>query len=178
MELLTRDMAEPILAFLREHARWAPMILFGIMLLEGIIVTTFIFSGVVIILASGALIQGGILPYGPVFIGIFTGFWMGDTINFMMGHKGERWFRNLAMVRSRPQLVAKAEALLVKWDWMAIAASRFMGPSRPFVTFLAGVFQMRPMVFHLATIAATLLLTAGLLNAGMTGVQLWNSIKR
>jgi membrane protein DedA with SNARE-associated domain len=178
MDLMARDLAEPMLAFLRTHAAFAPLILFGIMLLEGIIVTTFLFSGVVIILAAGALIQGGILPYGPVFIGIFAGFWMGDTINFMLGHRGERWFRNLGVVRSRPQLLTKAEALLVKWDWMAIAASRFLGPSRPFVTFLAGVFQMRPAVFHLTTIAATLLLTAGLLNAGMTGVQLWQGWKQ
>ena len=178
MDLFTRDIAEPMLAFLRENAAYAPMILFAIMLLEGVVVTTFLFSGVVIILAAGALIQGGVLAYGPVFLGIFTGFWVGDTINFMLGHKGERWFRNLAVVRSRPQLVAKAEALLEKWGWMAIFGSRFLGPSRPFVTFLAGVFRMQPAVFHVATIAATALLTAGLLNAGMTGVQLWQGWKR
>lgn len=178
MELFNRDMMEPILAFLRTHAGLAPLILFGIMLLEGIILTTFLFSGVVIVLASGALIQSGILPFAPVFFGIFLGFWIGDSINFMLGHKGEHWFRNLSIVRKRAHLLQKAEALILKWDWMAIFLSRFMGPSRPFVTFLAGTFHMRPSVFHGATILATLLLTAGLLNAGMTGVQLWQGWKR
>ncbi|MFM9973997.1 MAG: DedA family protein, partial [Beijerinckiaceae bacterium] len=89
MELFNRDMMEPILAFLRTHAGLAPLILFGIMLLEGIILTTFLFSGVVIVLAAGALIQSGVLPFAPVFFGIFLGFWIGDSINFMLGHKGE-----------------------------------------------------------------------------------------
>jgi len=173
MELVQRDLIEPVLAFLRLHATWAPLILFGVMLLEGIIVTTFLFSGFVLGLAAGALIQGGVLAFMPVFLAIFFGFWVGDTINFIIGQKGENWFRNLAVMRSRAAMLAKAEALIQKWGGAAIFVSRFMGPIRPFVTFLAGTFHMPQAVFHGATILSTLLLTGGLLNAGMTGAQLW-----
>ena len=181
MDLISKDLIELMLAFLKTHSAWAPLILFGVMFLEGIILTTFIFSGVVFALATGALIKSGILPYGPVFFAIFMGFWVGDTINFMIGEKGERWFRNLSLVKSRPQMLEKAEAFLTKWDVLAIFFSRFMGPSRPFITFLAGTFHMRPLQFHAATIISTFILTALLLNAGMTGVELWKqwqSIKK
>jgi membrane protein DedA with SNARE-associated domain len=177
MDVFSRDIMEPILAFMRLHAAWAPLILFSVMMLEGIILTTFLFSGVVIILATGALIKSGVLPYGPVYLAIFLGFWAGDTINFMIGQRGENWFRNLAMVKSRANLVEKAEGMIKNWGAAAIFVSRFLGPSRPFVTFLAGTFRLQSAAFHGATMLSTAILVWGLLNAGMTGVELFNKIQ-
>lgn len=177
MEMFGKEVLEPVMAMLRAHAGTAPLILFGIMLLEGIILTTFIFSGTLMALAAGALIKAGVLDYTHVFLAIFTGFWVGDTVNFALAHRGEHWFRNLSAVKKRPVLLHRAEALIGKWGTAAIFISRFMGPSRPFVTFFAGVLRMPALGFHLATILATLLLTAGLLNAGMTGVELWERFR-
>ena len=165
------------MTFLRLNAGWIPAILFGVMLLEGILFTTFLFSGSVICLAAGALVQIGVVGYFPVFLAIFTGFWVGDGINFMLGHRGETWVKGLAMVQSRPQLLARAETLIKKWGITAIFVSRFLGPTRPFVTLLAGVMHMSQLAFHTATVVSTLLLTWGLLNAGMTGVVAWNALK-
>jgi membrane protein DedA with SNARE-associated domain len=177
LELVGRDVLEPMIGWLRTNAAYAPLILFGVMLLEGIVLTTFIFSGVVFVLAAGVLIKLDILSYRHVFLAIFTGFWVGDALNYHLAHKGEAWFRNLSMVRSRPAMLEKAEAFIGKWGLAAIFLSRFMGPSRAFVTFLAGALRMPPTGFHLATIVSTLLLTAGLLNAGMAGVELWEKFK-
>jgi membrane-associated protein len=128
-------------------------------------------------LAAGALIQAGVLSYPHVFLAIFTGFWVGDTINFHLAHRGEAWFRSLSVVRSREAVLARAEALIARWGIAAIFLSRFLGPSRPFVTFVAGVLRMPPAGFHVATIIATLLLTFGLLNAGITGLELFERLK-
>jgi membrane protein DedA with SNARE-associated domain len=177
MEMFGKEVLEPVMAMLRAHAGIAPLILFGIMLLEGIILTTFLFSGALMTLAAGALIKAGVLDYWHVFIAIFTGFWMGDTINFALAHRGEHWFRNLGVVKSRQALLERAEALIARWGTAAIFVSRFMGPSRPFVTFFAGVLRMPAFGFHVATVLATLLLTWGLLNAGITGVELWERFK-
>ncbi len=177
MEMFGREVLEPVMAFLRAHAATAPLIIFGIMVLEGVILTTFLFSGTLMTLAAGALVQAGVLSYPHMFLAIFTGFWVGDTINFHLAHRGEGWFRNLGVVRSREDMLHRAEALIRKWGTAAIFISRFMGPSRPFVTFFAGVLRMPPTGFHVATILSTLLLTAGLLNAGMTGVELFERWK-
>ncbi len=177
MDLLSKDMIEGVSAFMRTHALWAAPILFGIMVLEGIILTTFIFSGAVMILAAGALIQAGVLEYTSCFLAIFVGFWLGDWINYEIGRQGDPWFRNLGIVKSRPAMMQKAEKLIANYGVTAIFISRFMGPSRAFVTFLAGACHMRPKDFHLATLVSTFLLTYGLLNAGMTGLQLWDRFK-
>jgi undecaprenyl-diphosphatase len=177
LELVGRDVLEPMIGWLRANSAYAPLILFAVMLLEGIIVTTFIFSGVVFVVAAGVLIKLDVLNYPHVFLAIFAGFWVGDTINFHLAHKGERWFRNLGVVRSRPGTIEKAEAFILKWGVAAIFLSRFMGPSRAFVTFLAGALRMPSERFHLATILATLLLTAGLLNAGMAGVDIFERMR-
>jgi membrane protein DedA with SNARE-associated domain len=173
LETIGKDVLEPMISWLRTNGSYAPLILFGVTVLEGIVLTTFIFSGVVFVLAAGVLIKLGALDYTHVFLAIVTGFWVGDTINFHLAHRGENWFRNLSIIRNRPELLGKAEAFIQKWGLAAIFLSRFMGPGRAFVTFAAGVLRMPAQPFHLATILATLLLTAGLLNAGMTGVELW-----
>ena len=178
MDILSRDMLEGLVAFMRTHSVWAAPILFVVMALEGLILTTFIFSGTVIILAAGVMIQSGGADYWPVFVAIFTGFWLGDWLNFEMGRKGEHWFRDLKIVQKHPALLARAEMLLTQWGITAILISRFLGPLRPFVTLLAGACHTRPLAFHLATIAATLILTAGLLNAGMVGTQFWDAYRR
>lgn len=177
LELVGKEMVEPMIASLRANAAYAPLILFAVALLEGIILTTFLFSGVVFALAAGVLVKLEVLSYAHVFLAIFTGFWVGDTINFHLAHKGDAWFRGLKVVRDRPHLLEKAEAFIGRWGIAAIFLSRFMGPSRAFVTFFAGVLRMRPTGFHAATIVGTLLLTAGLLNAGMAGVELWERFR-
>ncbi len=177
MDLLSKDMLAGVTAFMQTHAIWGAPILFAVMVLEGIILTTFIFSGSFMVLAAGALIQAGVLEFTSCFLSIFTGFWLGDWINYEIGRKGDPWFRNLGAVKKRPALMQKAEKMIENYGVTAIFLSRFMGPTRPFVTFLAGACHMRPKDFHLATVVATFLLTAGLLNAGMTGVQLWDKLK-
>lgn len=177
MDLLNRETFDAITAFMRLHAAWGPPILFGIMLLEGIILTTFLFSGSLMILAAGALIQTGVLGLAPCFAAIVAGFWLGDWINFELGRRSEAWLRTFGVVQRNAALLDRAEAFLKRWDKAAIFLSRFMGPLRPFVVFLAGPAGVPSRTFHLMTLLSTLLVTAGLLNAGMTGVQLFERWK-
>jgi len=162
---------------LRMHAAWAAPILFAVMLLEGVVFTTFLLSGTLLALIAGGLIQAGFIGYPPVFAAIFLGFWVGDFINFELGRRGERWIRGLRAIEKRPDLVAKAENLIARHGWAAIFLSRFLGPTRPFVTLIAGACRMPSSAFHAATAASTALLVAGLLNAGMTGVDVWRQWK-
>ncbi len=177
MDILSKETLDSLTVFMRTYAAWAPLMLFGIMLCEGVILTTFIFSGSVMIVAAGVLIQAGVLEYTSCFLAIFLGFCLGDWINFEIGRRGEHWFRNLGMVKNRPGLMLRAERMITQYGVAAVFLSRFMGPSRVFVTFLAGSCHMRPQPFHAATALATLLLTFGLLNAGMTGLQLWEKFR-
>jgi membrane protein DedA with SNARE-associated domain len=170
-------MIEPMMALLRGNPQWTIFIIFAILTMEGVIFTTFIFSGTLLVLAVGALILNGTLAYWPMFATIFLGFWCGDTLNYMLGYRGKPWLMTLPLIRRHTAMVDRAERLIADYGIWAIVLSRFMGPSRPFVTFLAGAFGMRQPIFHLATIAATLALTFGLLNAGITGLQLWKGLK-
>jgi membrane protein DedA with SNARE-associated domain len=177
MELFTKDAIDGIATFMRSHAAWAGPILFAVMALEGIILTTFIFSGSLVIVAAGALIQQGVLPLAPCFTAIVAGFWFGDWINYEFGRRGEAWMRSFAIVQRNVGLLDRAEAFLSRWDKASIFLSRFVGPMRPFVVFLAGPAGISPATFHLMTLLSTLLVTAGLLNAGMTGMQLWDRLR-
>jgi membrane protein DedA with SNARE-associated domain len=172
MDLVSRETLDAITGFMRLHAAWGPPILFGIMLMEGVILTTFVFSGTLMVLAAGALIQSGVLGLGPCFAAIVAGFWVGDWINFELGKRSEAWLRTFGVVQRNAVLLDRAEAFVKRWDVAAIFLSRFMGPLRPFVVFLAGPAGVPARTFHLMTLLASIVVTAGLLNAGMTGVQL------
>jgi membrane protein DedA with SNARE-associated domain len=171
MDLVSREMLESITAFMRAHAAYGAPILFCIMVLEGVILTTFLFSGTVMILAAGALIQAGVLSAPHCFVAIVAGFWLGDWINFEMGRRSEQWLRGFGVVQRNAALLDRAEAFLKRFDKAAIFLSRFMGPLRPFVVFLAGPAGISSRTFHVMTFLSTLLVAAGLLNAGMTGAQ-------
>ncbi|MGL4637716.1 MAG: DedA family protein [Beijerinckiaceae bacterium] len=177
LEQASTLMIDPMLALLRNNQQWATFIIFMILVLEGVVFTTFIFSGSLLVLAVGVLISNGTFAYWPMFGTIFLGFWIGDTLNFILGNRGKPWLIKFPMINKHAKLIEAAERLISRYDIWAIVFSRFMGPTRPFVTFMAGAFGMRPAVFHIGTIAATLFLTFGLLNAGITGVQLWQGLK-
>jgi membrane protein DedA with SNARE-associated domain len=177
LELASREALEAIAGYMRTYAVWSGPILFAIMALEGVILTTFIFSGSLTILAAGVLVQQGVLPLAPTFAAIVLGFWFGDWVNYEFGRRGEAWMRSFAIVQRNTALLDRAEAFLGRWEKASIFLSRFMGPFRPFVVFLAGPAGIRPGVFHAMTLVSTLLVTAGLLNAGMTGVQLWERFR-
>jgi membrane protein DedA with SNARE-associated domain len=177
IEQTTALMIEPMLALLRNNQQWATLIIFIILVMEGVIFTTFIFSGTMLVLAVGFLIQNGTLAYWPMFSVIFLGFWVGDTLNFILGNYGKPWLLKFSLINKQTAKIDYAERMVRDNSIWAIALSRFLGPSRPFVTFLAGASGMRQPLFHVVTIAATLVLTFGLLNAGITGMQLWQGMK-
>ena len=171
MDLLNVESLKAIEAFIRANAVWGAPLLFGVMVLEGLVFTTFIFSGTLFIVMAGVLIQAGVLGYLPVFAATCAGYWLGDWANCEFGRIAGPRMRELAVVKARTGLLAKAEGMLDRHGIAAIFISRFMGPLRPFVTLLAGTSGMPRITFHAVTLIATALLVAGLLNAGMTGVQ-------
>jgi membrane protein DedA with SNARE-associated domain len=177
MDVIGKDAIDSMTMFMRAHAAWAGVILFAIMALEGVVLTTFLFSGSLVIVATGALIQQGSLAYWPCFAAIVAGFWFGDWINYEFGRRGEAWMRSFGVVQRNVALLDRAEAFIGRWDKASIFASRFMGPLRPFVVFLAGPAGIRPGIFHLMTLLSTVLVAAGLLNAGMTGMQFLDRLR-
>jgi membrane protein DedA with SNARE-associated domain len=177
VDIIGKDAIEGMMTVMRTHAAWAGLILFAIMALEGVILTTFLFSGSLVIVATGALIQQGALGYWPCFAAIVAGFWFGDWINYEFGRRGEAWMRSFGVVQRNVALLDRAEAFIGRWDKASIFISRFMGPMRPFVVFLAGPAGIRPGTFHVMTMLSTLLVAAGLLNAGMTGMQLLGRLR-
>jgi membrane protein DedA with SNARE-associated domain len=167
-----RVLVQSALTLLEHYAAIAPGILFAAMLLEGVVLTTLVFSATLLMLAAGMLIHAGHLSFSPTFIAIFSGLWMGDAINYALARRGRGWFYRLRAVQKRKRLVERAEALLSRWGFIAVFSSRFMGPTRPFVTFLAGATQMSAVSFHIASAISTLLLTFLMLACGMRVAQM------
>lgn len=159
------------LDLLQRHAGLVFVVLFLAMAMEGVVFTTLLMSGTVVLLAAGAAIAAGSLSYTPTFIALVLGLWAGDTASYWLGRRAKPWLMRQSFVARRADAMAKGEAMVARHGWLAIFVTRFMGPVRPFVTLAAGACNMGAVAFHVTTLVSTAIVTAALLQAGMTGLS-------
>lgn len=95
-----------------------------------------------LLVAAGAAVATGFLPFVPLWAGAAAGALIGSTFSWWLGRRyGERILR-LKLLRDNPALVTRTEALFARWGMLAVPAGHFIGPLRPVVFLLAGMSGM------------------------------------
>lgn len=125
------------------------LILFGIIFLEtGVVVTPFL-PGDSLLFAAGALSNvagnGGSsgLSLTTLLWSLFIAAFLGDTVNYAIGHKlGRRAFANPKSRIFRPEYLKKTESFYERYGNKTIVIARFVPIVRTFAPFLAGVGRM------------------------------------
>ena len=80
-------LAAHVLAFIKAHAEWAAFVIGLVAFGESLVFLSLLFPGTTILVASGVLIDAGILyPVSTVLAGI-AGAVLGDAISFWLGQK-------------------------------------------------------------------------------------------
>jgi membrane protein DedA with SNARE-associated domain len=95
--------AGEVIALIKTHPDWAALVIGLVAFGESFVFLSLLFPGTAILIASGALIEAGILdPLSPMFAGIL-GAVIGDAISFWLGHKFGPRILNAWLFRHRPQ---------------------------------------------------------------------------
>ena len=125
-----------------------------------------LFPGTSLLIAAGALMAAGSLPYFPVMAGAVLGAVLGDTVSFWIGHRfGPGIARVWPFTRS-PELLPSGIRFFARHGGKSVFIGRFFGPVRAVIPLAAGVMRMQRGRFWLANVTSALVWAPMLLFAG------------
>lgn len=136
--LLTGD----LLAWLGSHTHWLGLAIFIIAMAESLAIAGLLIPGVVLLFAASALAGGGSLGLLATLGWAFAGAVCGDLLSFAMG----RWFhqdiRRMRLFARHPHWLTRGESFFREYGTYSIVLGRFIGPIRPIIPMIAGMFDM------------------------------------
>lgn len=150
--LLTGD----LLSWLGSHTRWLGLAIFLIALAESLAIAGLLIPGVLLLFAAAALAGGGNLSMLATLSWAFAGAVCGDLLSFALG----RWFhqdiRRMRLFARHPHWLDRGESFFRRYGIYSIVLGRFIGPIRPIIPMVAGMFDMPFLRFLLVNILSAL----------------------
>jgi membrane protein DedA with SNARE-associated domain len=145
---------DAILAFVAANKGWGT-ILFGLMAFgESLAFIGVLIPATTVLIAAGALVGAGVLPFWELWVGGTLGAVMGDAVSYWIGRRLGPGVESMWPFRSRPHWLAAGERVFARWGWAAVFFGRFIGPLRATVPLAAGIMAMRHWTFQVVNIAS------------------------
>lgn len=166
------------LDFIAANRLWAGVI-FGLLAFgESMVVLGVLIPATGIMVAAGALVGAGRLPFVDLWIGGAIGAALGDALSYWIGHKLGPAAHRLWPFSAHPELLSAAERLFARWGWLAVVVGRFIGPLRASVPTVAGIAAMPNLPFQLANFGSAVLWIPVLVFPGTVGAWAWDMVMR
>jgi len=130
---------------------------FLIALAESVAVVGVIVPGMMLLVALASAASWVNLSSVPLMIAAFFGAFLGDVSSFSLGAWGKQRFWRLNFVLKEPTWLVQGVSFFERWGWLSILIGRFVGPIRPVLPLVAGIFGMPRGQFLLIALVACLL---------------------
>jgi undecaprenyl-diphosphatase len=156
----------PALDFVAAHTGWAAVVVFVTAFGESFVFLSLLFPGTSILIAAGALISAGSLPYPPVLAAALVGLILGDGAAFWIGRRFGGAIGLLWPFRRNPGLLAGGIAFFERHGGKSVFIGRFFGPMRSIVPVTAGIMRMPSDRFWVANIVSAVIWAPIILFAG------------
>jgi membrane protein DedA with SNARE-associated domain len=166
------DYGQDIVAFVREHAAWAPAIMFVLAFMESLAFISLLVPAWGALVAIGALIGPDGISFWPVWVAGALGAALGDWLSYWIGLKIGPPVAHMWPLSNHPQLIPRGEAFVKKWGALSVVVGRFFGPLRAAVPLVAGIFEMPYWRFQIANFGSAFLWAGVLLTIGDTVAKL------
>jgi membrane protein DedA with SNARE-associated domain len=167
------DLVDTAVAWITAHAAWAGLV-YGLLAFgESLVIVGVLIPATGVMIATGALVGNGSLPFLDLWIGGAIGASLGDSISFSIGRWLGPGIQRVPPFSRRPELFAAAERLFARWGWMAIVVGRFIGPLRASVPTVAGLAAMPMGIFQAANIGSAILWIPVLIAPGSIVGRAW-----
>jgi membrane protein DedA with SNARE-associated domain len=161
-------LVQPTLDFIAVHSNWAVVIMFVTAFGESFAFISLLFPGTSLLIAAGALMAVGSLPYFPIIAGAVIGAVLGDTVSFWIGHRFGGGIARVWPFSRRPELLPSGIRFFARHGGKSVFIGRFLGPMRAVVPLAAGVMRMRRDRFWFVNVTSALVWAPMLLFAGDT----------
>jgi len=160
------DFIRPTLDFIAAHSAWAAPIMFITAFGESFAFVSLLFPGTSLLIAAGALMASGTLPYGPVLAGAVLGAVFGDTVSYWIGRRFGGGIARLWPFSRNPALLPTGIRFFARHGGKSVFIGRFFGPIRAVIPLAAGILRMPRGWFWFTNIASALVWAPMLLFVG------------
>ena len=150
-------LASEVIALIKAHPDWAALVIGLVAFGESFVFLSLLFPGTAILIASGALVEAGILnPFLPVLAGIL-GAALGDAISFWFGQKFGPRIANVWPFRHHPQRLESGIMFFERYGTASVFIGRFFGPLRAVIPLAAGILHMPTRRFYIANVLSAII---------------------
>ena len=142
------------MSLFKAHPEWAAVVIGLVAFGESFVFFSLLFPGTAILIASGGLIEAGILdPLSPALAGIL-GAVLGDAISFWLGQKCGS---NFWPFRRHPELLENGISFFKRYGTSSVLIGRLFGPLRAVIPLAAGMLHMPPSRFYVANVLSAII---------------------
>jgi len=148
---------QSVMQFLAMHPLWVALGTFAAAFGESLMIVSFVFPGMAIIVVAGALISIGNLPVLPFLVGGIVGAIAGDGISYWLGRRFGNAARQAWPLDRNADLVSLGAGFFEHHGGAGVIIGRFIGPLRASVPLAAGILQMRGGHFWVANVLSAII---------------------
>jgi len=159
-------LAQPMLDFIAAHSNWAVAVMFVTAFGESFAFVSLLFPGTSVLIAAGALMAAGSLPYFSIVAGAVVGAVLGDTVSFWIGHRFGGGIARIWPFTRSPELLPNGIRFFARHGGKSVFIGRFFGPMRAVIPLAAGVMRMPRPRFWFANVTSAIVWAPMLLFAG------------
>lgn len=129
------------------HQQWIFIAAFTSALVESFAIIGVIVPGVALLFGIALVAASSGVEIGPLLLATLAGAVAGDGTSFFIGRHFHEKLRQFPPFTTHPKWIEKGENFFLKHGAVSIVAGRFVGPLRPLIPMVAGMFQMSPTKF-------------------------------
>ena len=175
-EMLALMQASPfgqqITDFVQANAAWAPVIVFLFAFAESLAVIGVFVPATIFLVGIGALVGASDIEFWPVWAGTAIGAVCGDVVSYWVGYVQKDRARTVWPLSRYPAMYDRGDRFFRKWGVWSLFIGRFFGPVRGMVPLVAGVFEMRFVLFMAANVASAMVWAFVLLAPGFAALHM------
>ena len=154
---MINSMLDNLILWLTIHPYFSICIAFFVSFLESIAIIGLIIPGSMTMSWIGLLIVTGVVPKYSTIIAAIIGAIIGDGISYLIGYKYKESILHKWPINKYPKTIKKGKEFIVKYGILSIFLGRFIGPIRAIIPLIAGMFNMTPKKYFIASIPSGIL---------------------
>jgi membrane protein DedA with SNARE-associated domain len=128
--------------WLSANPQWLGLAIFLIACIECLAIAGILVPGTVLLFAVAALAGNGALGLGETLLLAFCGGLLGDCLSYALGRYFHQDIGRLPVLRNHPQWLSSAHGYFLRYGVASLLVGRFIGPLRPMLPMVAGMFDM------------------------------------
>lgn len=159
-------LAAELLSFIKANPGWAMFVIAITAFGESFAFLSLLFPGTAILVASGGLVQAGVIPFFSTALAGIAGAILGDAISFWLGQQFGPLLPGVWPFRRHPGMLERGTAFFQRFGGISVFIGRFSGPLRAVVPITAGTLRMPTGLFYVANILSALFWAPALILSG------------